>query len=268
MTAEIYELPWNANIEDKSLYGVRPQKENEISIGLALAEKYNLEIGNTMDLFMGGERKTYVITGIFQTLSNHGEIIRMVTDDLDQTKAMDGGYGDYMLVLSDGSDKWDYAEELNEKYNGKFSFIASKSNGENITGILAPAVGTVLAVLLIILLLVTTNLTFLLVRQEQKLIGTLKAVGMTSRQILKIYLWRNCLSAITGNLLGLAVGTFLMPRLLSPYAKQFGLTEFPFAASLSDAASAGILLPACIFLGTYAVVRTIDRISVKELVFE
>lgn len=268
MTAEIYELPWNANIEDKSLYGVRPQKENEISIGLALAEKYNLEIGNTMDLFMGGERKTYVITGIFQTLSNHGEIIRMVTDDLDQTKAMDGGYGDYMLVLSDGSDKWDYAEELNEKYNGKFSFIASKSNGENITGILAPAVGTVLAVLLIILLLVTTNLTFLLVRQEQKLIGTLKAVGMTSRQILKIYLWRNCLSAITGNLLGLAVGTFLMPRLLSPYAKQFGLTEFPFAASLSNAASAGILLPACIFLGTYAVVRTIDRISVKELVFE
>lgn len=266
MTAEIYQLPWNQNIKDKSLYGARPQKEDEISIGLALAEKYDLEIGNTMDLFTGEDRKIYTITGIFQTLSNHGEIIRMVTDDLDREKAMDNGFGDYMLVLSDSSDKWDYAEELNDKYNGKFSFIASKSNGENITGILAPAVLTVLAVLLIILVLVTTNLTFLLVRQDHKIIGLLKAVGMTSRQILKIYLWRNCLSAAAGNILGLAVGTFLMPDLLSPYAKQFGLTQFPFASSPAEAAAAGILLPSCIFLGTYVVVRTINRISVKELV--
>lgn len=266
MTAEIYQLPWNQNIKDKSLYGARPQKEDEISIGLALAEKYDLEIGNTMDLFTGEDRKIYTITGIFQTLSNHGEIIRMVTDDLDRKKAMDNGFGDYMLVLSDSSDKWDYAEELNDKYNGEFSFIASKSNGENITGILAPAVLTVLAVLLIILVLVTTNLTFLLVRQDRKIIGLLKAVGMTSRQILKIYLWRNCLSAAVGNILGLAVGTFLMPDLLSPYAKQFGLTEFPFASSPAEAAAAGILLPSCIFLGTYVVVRTINRISVKELV--
>lgn len=266
MTAEIYQLPWNQNIKDKSLYGARPQKEDEISIGLALAEKYDLEIGNTMDLFTGEDRKIYTITGIFQTLSNHGEIIRMVTDDLDRVKAMDNGFGDYMLVLSYSSDKWDYAEELNDKYNGEFSFIASKSNGENITGILAPAVLTVLAVLLIILVLVTTNLTFLLVRQDRKIIGLLKAVGMTSRQILKIYLWRNCLSAAVGNILGLAVGTFLMPDLLSPYAKQFGLTEFPFASSPAEAAAAGILLPSCIFLGTYVVVRTINRISVKELV--
>lgn len=266
MTAEIYQLPWNQNIKDKSLYGARPQKEDEISIGLALAEKYDLEIGNTMDLFTGEDRKIYTITGIFQTLSNHGEIIRMVTDDLDRVKAMDNGFGDYMLVLSDSSDKWDYAEELNDKYNGEFSFIASKSNGENITGILAPAVLTVLAVLLIILVLVTTNLTFLLVRQDRKIIGLLKAVGMTSRQILKIYLWRNCLSAAAGNILGLAVGTFLMPDLLSPYAKQFGLTQFPFASSPAEAAAAGILLPSCIFLGTYVVVRTINRISVKELV--
>lgn len=133
---------------------------------------------------------------------------------------------------------------------------------------LAPAVGTVLAVLLIILVLVTTNLTFLLVRRDQRLIGLLKAAGMTSRQILKIYLWRNCLSAVTGNILGLALGTFLVPGLLSPYTKQFGLTEFPFASSLADAGAVGIILPACIFLGTYVAVRTINRISVKELMSE
>lgn len=266
MTTELYELPWNEKIADKSLYGRRPRQEDEISVGLALAEKYGLRTGETMELFVNGEKKEYVITGIFQTLSNHGEIIRMVTDDLDRFKAQDNGFGDYMLVLSDSSDKWAYADELNVKYNGMFSFIASKSNGENITGLLVPAAGTILIILLIILVLVTTNLTVLLIRQDQKTIGLLKAVGMTSRQILKIYLWQNCLSAASGNLLGLATGTFLIPGLLDPFAKQLGLTRFPFAGSLAGMSAAGILLPGCIFLGTCAIVGMINKVSVKKLV--
>ncbi len=44
-----------------------------------------------------------------------------------------------MLVLKDSDTKWEYAEELNERYGGKFAFIASKSNGENFFGVLAPA---------------------------------------------------------------------------------------------------------------------------------
>lgn len=265
---EIYELPWNEEIEDKSLYGRRPEKENEISVGMAFAEEYGLETGEKIELFVNGEKKEYEITGIFQSLSNYGKIIRMVTDNLDQFVKADGVYGDYMLVLSDASLKWELAEELTEKYGGEFAFIASKSNGENITGILAPAVGTILAVLLIIVMVITVNLTFLLVRREQSLIGSLKAVGMASRQILKIYLWRNCLSAFAGTCLGVVAGTFIVPGLLTPYAKVLGLTEFPFANTPVVISGGLMLLPACMFLATCAVVRTIHAVSVKQLVNE
>lgn len=268
IVTELYELPWNEKIEDKSLYGRRPQKEGEISVGVTLARQYGLEAGEKMELYVNGEKKEFEITGIFRTLSNYGNVIRMVTDDLDQAVEADGGSGDYMLVLSKGCDKWNYARELTERYEGKFSFIASKSNGEHITGVLAPAVGTILAVLLITSVLITINLTFLLIRREQKLIGLLKAVGMTSWQILKIYLWRNCLAALLGSCLGLAAGTLLVPDLLTPFAKGMGLVKFPFSNSAAGMLVSSVLLPLCMALGTCAVVKAIHRVSVKQLVNE
>ena len=217
---------------------------------------------------MNGERGEYEITEIFQTLSNSGKVLRMVTNNLDEFVKADGNYGDYMLVLNKDYYKWEYAEELAGKYDGRFTFIASKSNGENFTGALVPAVGMILTVLVTVIILTTINLTFLLVKREQSLIGLLKAVGMTSWQVLKIYLCRNCLSAIGGSLLGIVTGTFIIPRLLTPYAKMLGLVKFPFTGSLPETLTGLILAPGCMALGTCAIIKTISKISVKQLVNE
>ena len=44
-------------MKDKSLYGRRPEKEDEISVGKTLAEEYGLHVGETMELFINGEKK-------------------------------------------------------------------------------------------------------------------------------------------------------------------------------------------------------------------
>lgn len=265
---EVYELPWNEKIKDRSLYGRRPVRENEVGVGLALSQKYGLKVGGQIEIMINGKKAQYEITGIFQTLSNYGMIIRTVTKNLDQFVKTEGAYGDYMLVLAPGVDKWEYAKELAEKYQGKFSFIASKSNGESITGVLAPAIGTIITVLFVVAVLITINLTFLLIRHERKTIGLLKAVGMTTWQIVKMYSWRNGLSALLGNSLGLLLGIFVVPKLLTPSARLLGLSEFPFGNSLPETAVAFLLLPICMVLGTCAVVKTIGRVSVKQLVSE
>lgn len=265
---EVYELPWNEKIKDRSLYGRRPVRENEVGVGLALSQKYGLKVGGQIEIMINGKKAQYEITGIFQTLSNYGMIIRTVTKNLDQFVKTEGAYGDYMLVLAPGVDKWEYAKELAEKYQGRFSFIASKSNGESITGVLAPAIGTIITVLFVVAVLITINLTFLLIRHERKTIGLLKAVGMTTWQIVKMYSWRNGLSALLGNSLGLLLGIFVVPKLLTPSARLLGLSEFPFGNSLPETAVAFLLLPICMVLGTCAVVKTIGRVSVKQLVSE
>ena len=197
-----------------------------------------------------------------------GKVIRMVTNNLDQFVQAGNLYGDYMLVLSNGTDKWEYAKELAEKYNGQFSFIASKSNGENISGALKPAVWTILMFLLLVTILTTVNLTFILIRREQRLIGLLKALGMTSWQILRIYSWRNCLSALVGTDLGIVLGIFVIPCLLTPYARLLGITEFPFINSLTGMVISFALLPLCMLLSTSAVIKVISTVSVKQLVSE
>lgn len=264
IVAELYELPWNERIKDKSLYGRRPVRENEISVGVGLAKDYGLEIGEKMELFINGEKREYEITGIFQTLSNSGKVLRMVTDNLDKFVEPDGKYGDYMLVLHNGGEKWEYAKELAECYHGAYTFIASKSNGENITGVLVPAAWAVLTVLFTVIALVTTNLTFLLIRREQGQIGLLKAVGMTSRQVLKIYLFRNGLAAFAGSITGLAAGVLVMPGVLAPYVRVLGLTKFPFENTVAGMLLGFMLSPVCMLSGTCAVMKTIRRISIKH----
>lgn len=268
IATELYELPWKEKIKDYSLYGSRPEKENQIGAGLGLVEDYGFAVGDRIELIVNGEKGEYEITEIFQTLSDSGRVFRMVTGNLDGFVKADDRYGDYMLVLKDSDAKWEYAQELNEKYGGKFAFIASKSNGENFLGVLAPAVGIIIMVIMAVIVLITMNLTFLLIRREQKQIGLLKAVGMTSWQVLKIYLWRNCLSAAAGSCLGTLSGVYIVPKLLSPYAKTLGLTKFPFVPSVSGI-SMGLMLPSfCMLLGTWAVMKTIRRVSVKQLVEE
>ena len=268
ITTELYELPWKEKLKTYSLYGSRPEKENQIGVGLGLAEDYGFRVGDKIELIVNGKKGEYEITEIFQTLSDSGRVFRMVTDNLDDFVKADNHYGDYMLVLKDSNIKWEYAEELVEKYGGKFAFIPSKSNGENFSGVLTPALGLILTVTIGVTVLITMNLTFLLVRREQKQIGLLKAVGMTSWQVLRIYLWRNCLSAAAGSCLGILAGIYLVPPLISPYAKNLGLTKFPFVPSVLGIL-AGLMLPSlCMLLGTWAVMRTVRRVSVKQLVSE
>ncbi len=266
--AEVYELPWKEQVKDRSLCGRRPVREGEVGVGLALARQYGLNIGQTVTLVVNGRKGQYEITGIFQTLSNYGNVVRMVTDNLDRFAGADGAYGDYMLVLAGGTDQWEYAQELAGRYGGAFSFIAAKSNGENIAGVLRPAVGAILTVLFAAAVLITVNLTFLLVRREQRQIGLLKAVGMTSGQIVKIYSWRNGLSALAGNSLSLALGIFALPELLAPWARTLGMPAFPFSAPLAGTAACFFLLPACMVLGTYTAARAIGRVTVRQLVSE
>ena len=131
-----------------------------------------------------------------------------------------------------------------------------------------PAVTAILTVLLTITVLITMNLTVLLIRREQKQVGYLKAVGMTSWQILKIYLWRNCLAALLGSCLGIAAGVLFVLDLLTPYAKGLGLVRFPFSNSTAGMMVSMCLVPVCMTLGTCAVIKAIHRVSVKELVNE
>lgn len=268
ITTETYELPWNEKIKDESIQGRRPERTDEIGIGLGLARLYGLEAGDTIELFVNGKKGAYTITGIFQTLSNSGNVIRMVTDNLDKFMKADSKCGDYMLVLDSGVDKWEYAAELTEKYGEDFAFIASKSNGENFTSVLAPAAGMIVIVLSAVAALITMNLTFLLVRREHYPIGLLKAIGMTSGQVLKIYIGRNCLSAAAGACLGMITGVLIIPPLLTPYARQLGLTKFPFAASLTGTLAGFILPVVCMLLSTCAVIRAINAISVKRMLNE
>ena len=76
------------------------------------------------------------------------------------------------------------------------------------------------------------------------------------------------MAALAGNSLGLMLGIFVIPGLLTPYARMLGVTEFPFVNSLAGTAVSFVLLPICMLLGTSVIVKAISTVSVKQLVSE
>jgi putative ABC transport system permease protein len=54
----------------KTLTGVDPVQRNEISIGVNIARELGKRIGDTIDVYIDGEKQTFLITGIYQAIAN------------------------------------------------------------------------------------------------------------------------------------------------------------------------------------------------------
>ena len=54
----------------ETLEGNNPQQENEIAIGVGVAKSLNKKPGDFLELYIEGEKRTFLITGIYQAIAN------------------------------------------------------------------------------------------------------------------------------------------------------------------------------------------------------
>lgn len=256
----------------ETLRGNNPELENEISIGVSVAKMFNKDMGDLIDLYIEGEKRTFMISGIYQAISDLSVSGRITAQAV---RSVNPDYGDVnvaFIKVNDPSQAGAIANQLNERFKDSASIVTQKTLLDSVYAEAASIFVYPMALIGLLFILVTFIIIFstcrISIRKESKTYGIYKSIGMTSRRIrLSVALGVAALSTI-GAILGIVVGVYMLPILLEKVLSGYGIVQIPLILNWG-----GILLFACLSilaaaLGSWVSSRVIRDASPRILVVE
>lgn len=166
--------------------GRNPEKENEIAIGSALAEKYS--IGDKIRLQDGEHTCTYDIVGFLQSVNYQGEVCELTQEGYGR---LNNGYdsGSLYLYLKENVDVEQFLEDLEEEYATDIINTVNYDKLNRVSqnmyqGLVEGIIGVIFIVtVLIVLLILYMIIKSLIVRRKQEF-GIYKAMGYSNIQLM------------------------------------------------------------------------------------
>ncbi|MDR3072748.1 MAG: FtsX-like permease family protein [Clostridiales Family XIII bacterium] len=185
----------NIAAEDFSLFegvllyeGRYPKHDNEICLGGKLAERKNLDIGDSVKVSQGGKTAEYLIVGMIQTVNYGGMACAMTIDGVHRIQS-DYRPREIYVYLEDNSKSADFVksiersfeEELESSINLKELMDAQLGMYGAIFRVLAAAIVAVTALVICMVLYLMLKTVILRRRRE---LGIQKALGFTTLQLM------------------------------------------------------------------------------------
>jgi len=255
-----------------TLKGDNPTNKNEIALGIGVAKYLNKDIGDMTEVYIGGNKHTLTVTGIYQALVDMSQSARITADVV---KVNNSDYNAETLgyiILKNPTDADDVAEKLNATFKKSVNTLTSQKLVDSVFK-------EVLAILIVpmsIMGLMFVLVTFIIIystcrvniRKESKTYGIYKSVGMTSTKIRRSVTSGVVVLSTIGALLGIVVGTSLLPIVMESVLSSYGIVELPLIFNW-----VGILPMACISIvsagfGSWLSSRIIAKTSPRILVVE
>lgn len=206
---------------DDYLYfsGTAPKLKNEIAVTSLIADKLGAGIGDTVEIAIGGEKRTFIITALYESLSNMGEGVRfsedVVLDYTEKTGAMA-----VQFTFSEEADKEGTRQRLKEIRDifPEYEVMSCKEYVDDSIGGVSGILDSLSRVILIIVLAVNALIAALMVRsfiiREKGEIALLKSLGFPDCILI---LWQSLrislsliLAAVTAALLTLPLSNLIV----------------------------------------------------------
>ncbi|MBI1181443.1 MAG: FtsX-like permease family protein [Alphaproteobacteria bacterium] len=260
---------------------VEPYREDEVVIGDAFAEAQHLGPGDHVSALISGHRRTLDIVGVaispeFTYALPPGAlfpdnkrfaVMWMGRDALEAAHDMDGAFNDAVLSLMPGASKPDViaaVDALTRSYGGQGAygredhisdmFLSSELQQLTVMAIVLPAI--FLSVASFLLHTVMSRLISL----DREEIGTLKALGLTDREVGWHYAKFAASIALLAIVTGIGAGIWFGRGMASMYARFYRFPELqytlePWVLAVSVGLSFGIA-----FLGALRAIRQVMRL--------
>ncbi|WP_145410570.1 ABC transporter permease [Paenibacillus xylanexedens] len=256
----------------ENLRGANPRLENEISIGVNIARTYHKDLGDLIELNIEGQKRTFVITGIYQAIANMSVSGRITMDAM---HSVNSNYNDVdvaFINVNDSVQVEPVVHELNEQFKDSTSVVTQKTLLDSVYAEAAGILVYPMALIGLLFILVTFIIIFstcrISIRKESRTYGIYKSIGLTSNQIRCSIAMGIVVLSFIGALLGIVIGIYVLPVLLELVLSGYGIVELPLILNW-----AGILLFACLTAlaaayGSWVSSRVIRNSSPRNLVIE
>ncbi|MCX8132193.1 MAG: ABC transporter permease [Clostridia bacterium] len=254
-----------------NIEGRNPESDNEISIAVNTSKHYGRTVGDYLDMYLYGKKITFLITGVYQTISNSGQGYRLQASlirELDK----DFQFSSYAVNLVEGVDSRKFAEEYEAQYGEaldiQFSENGFTSTMSSITSNMTIPVVFVCVMFMAVSFIIIFNSTLMNIFESRKSFGIFKSIGMTPKQIRASMVYKVLILAVLSLLIGIPIGLAVSPHILGAMLVSQGVVKFPFNISAIGTIAS---IPLCLILtgiSTWIPSGRILGISPRSLIVE
>lgn len=248
------------------LEGTAPLLKNEIAITTVMSERYGKQVGDPIQFEIDGVQSSFIISGLFQTISNEGYGVWIARDY--EPKMVSA----YMFSGNLNAPVEKKAEEM-KAIQQQFSDQGIKTSLEmlgEITGGFMSQLRSINALLTAIICIITFFITSLFVRlmiaKEVHSIAVMKSIGFTNAAIRQWQALRILIIMAVSLILGVTAANTLGGSLLGLVFRIFGLTRLELnILPLQVYLLYPLLILAVVMLAVYTSSGQIKRVQIWNM---
>ncbi len=184
--------------------GTAPQNEKEVAITSKVSETIGAKIGDIISIKINEEEKTFIVSAIYQSMSNMGLGARFYqTYPLDYSNIM-GTLAVQIKYTDAPSDS--VVEERMEKIQDLYPDMKVVKGGEYVADMVGVTFGSMIQMIIIVVLCINALVTVLMVKsfiaKEKGEIGMLKAIGFSDNALIRWHTLRIGIVIVISIILG------------------------------------------------------------------
>ena len=218
--------------EYEYIKGSAPQSANEIAITERVADKLDLEIGDTVTVDFYTEKKECMVVGYFQSMNQLGSVIRLHEDaptSMEYSSAMMA----YQIDFDDNPDEEEVdkrIEKIKDYYNIKGIYDAADFCDDcmGVAGTMDAIAKMLLLITCIVVILVTILMERSFISDEKSQIALLKAIGFSDGFVIKWHVLRFMIVAFLAEVLAVALTIPVTKLWCDPIWKMMGATDVAY----------------------------------------
>lgn len=254
-------------VELPLIQGRNPKNKDELVLSTLISKELNKSIGDYIDIYFGGKKGSYLITGTYQTMNSMGRSARVLGDGI-KDKDTSFNYNGISIFLKEGNDKNKFIEDYeNRLSSGKV--IAREEYFASALDSIAQSQNKALLPFTIMILLIgginIFNLVTLKNLNNRKSDCIYKSIGYSSSHLLKSNVINVMLIGVISLLITVPLFFITYPAVMSLSLSVFGFKSYPAEFPAMKLILVNGLILVSFIISCILSSRSLYKIDVKEL---